>query len=269
MTGLTINQIIIDYLQEHVRETCVAIDRAEFAAKALVAHMGDIMVTELNRGVITKYSIRRAVSPGTLRRELGVLVASINHAVRERRLRADEVPYIPLPAEPAPKDRWLTREEADELLGAATGRCLLFIQIALHTAARKGAIESLRWSQIDLERRIIDFNPPGRRQTKKRRPVVPIADNLLQVLLQTPKRTEWVLDHPGSIRKAFQTAVGRAGLDNVTPHTLRHTWATWAAQRGVDLWQIAGVLGDTMTTVEKKYAHHHPDYLRSAVNDPR
>jgi integrase len=52
----------------------------------------------------------------------------------------------------------------------------------------------------------------------------------------------------------------------VTPHTFRHTWATWAAQRGVPLFEIAGMLGDTMKTVEKNYAHHHPDHLRGAVN---
>lgn len=38
------------------------------------------------------------------------------------------------------------------------------------------------------------------------------------------------------------------------------------AQAGVDLWEIAGVLGDTLATVEKTYAHHHPDYLRRAIN---
>lgn len=262
---ITVNQTINDYLAEHIHTSCVAIDRAEYAAKALVSGLGSIPVTELNRTLIASYGKERGVSPGTLRRELGVLIAAINHAVRERRLRADEAPYIPLPAEPAPKDRWMDRDEAERLLAAATGRCLLFIQIGLHTAARKAAIEGLRWEQVDLTRRIIDFNPVGRKQTKKRRPVVPISDTLMQVLTQIDRKTEWVLGHPGNIRKAFHTAAVKAGLADVTPHTLRHTWATWAAQRGVVLWEIAGVLGDTMVTVEKKYAHHHPDYLRSAI----
>jgi hypothetical protein len=38
------------------------------------------------------------------------------------------------------------------------------------------------------------------------------------------------------------------------------------AQAGADLWDIAGILGDTLATVEKTYAHHHPDYLRKAAN---
>jgi integrase len=52
----------------------------------------------------------------------------------------------------------------------------------------------------------------------------------------------------------------------MTPHTLRHTWATLAARAGVDLYAIAGVLGDTLSTVEKNYLHHAPDHLRGAIN---
>jgi integrase len=57
-----------------------------------------------------------------------------------------------------------------------------------------------------------------------------------------------------------------AVMRKATPHTLRHTWATLAAQAGVPLWEIAGVLGDTLATVMKTYAHHCPDHLRGAVN---
>src|SRR3546814_10756142 len=102
-----------------------------------------------------------------------------------------------------------------------------------------------------LERRKIALNPKGRRQTKKRRPPIAMSDWLHTVLVQTKAeqeeraqemaektgkplancRTEYVLDHPGSIRSAFESAIERAGLapdgmaeeDKVTPHTLRHT----------------------------------------------
>jgi hypothetical protein len=39
-----------------------------------------------------------------------------------------------------------------------------------------------------------------------------------------------------------------------------------AARAGVDLFRVAGVLGDTIATVERAYAHHCPDHLRAAVN---
>jgi integrase len=68
----------------------------------------------------------------------------------------------------------------------------------------------------------------------------------------------------GSAR-AWATARARAGLDDVTPHTLKHTAVTWAMQKGVDKWQAAGFFGTTYETLERNYAHHHPDFQKSAV----
>jgi hypothetical protein len=50
-----------------------------------------------------------------------------------------------------------------------------------------------------------------------------------------------------------------------TPHTLRHTAATWLMQRGVPIWQAAGYLGMSAQILEQTYGHHHPDYMRSAA----
>ena len=59
---------------------------------------------------------------------------------------------------------------------------------------------------------------------------------------------------------------GLAGLwGKVTPHTLRHTAATWLMQRGVPMWQAAGYLGMSVQMIERTYGHHHPDYMRGAA----
>jgi integrase len=48
----------------------------------------------------------------------------------------------------------------------------------------------------------------------------------------------------GSVKKGFKTAVGLARLPGkVTPHTLRHTAATWLMRRGVPIREAAGFLG--------------------------
>src|ERR1019366_5116682 len=69
------------------------------------------------------------------------------------------------------------------------------------------------------------------------------------------------------VRKTgFRRAALLAGLSgNVTPHTLRHTAATWLMQSGTDRWQAAGYLGMSVEMLEKVYGHHHPDYLQAAV----
>jgi integrase len=68
------------------------------------------------------------------------------------------------------------------------------------------------------------------------------------------------------LRKAFKHAVRLAKLEGgITPHTLRHTAATWLMQRGVDLWQAAGFLGMSVETLERNYGHHHPTYMQEAA----
>ena len=70
-----------------------------------------------------------------------------------------------------------------------------------------------------------------------------------------------------SAKTGFKHAVALAGLwGKVTPHTLRHTAATWLMQRGVPIWQAAGYLGMSAETLERTYGHHHPDYMQTAAH---
>jgi integrase len=52
--------------------------------------------------------------------------------------------------------------------------------------------------------------------------------------------------------------------DGLTPHTLRHTWATRLMQRGVSIWEASGYRGMSRETLERVYGHHHPEFLRNA-----
>lgn len=79
----------------------------------------------------------------------------------------------------------------------------------------------------------------------------------------------YVLNRDGrriaDVKKGFAAACERAGLDDVTPHTLRHTCATWLAQSGFPIWEAAGFLGTTVETFERTYSHHHPDFMKQAA----
>jgi integrase len=220
---------------------------------------------------------KRGRSVGTVRRELGVLRAAINYAFRNGRITRPVA--VDLPDRPEPRDRWLTRSEAARLVKAArTPQARfylpLFTLIAIYTGRRKEAILSLRWPQVDLERRTINFELAGRKRTNKRRGIVPIPPRLLPHLERAKRRgTEmgYVLHvngaRLGDIKKGFATACKRAGLQGVTPHTLRHTCATWLMQKGTDPWQAAGFLSMSMDTLQRVYGHHHPDYQREAAEN--
>jgi integrase len=143
----------------------------------------------------------------------------------------------------------------------------LFVVLALHTTKRSNAILALRWEHINDD--LIHF---GQGVGNKRRGDVPINVTLADALAAARERatTEYVIEYGGkpvrSVKKGFQTACRRAGLADVTPHTLRHTGATWMAMAGVKMEEIARVLGNSVAVCERIYAKYHPDYLRRAVS---
>ncbi len=261
------------YANERAPETADPA-RIGYAIDALVRWWGDATVDAIRPETCRRYSRERGVSDGTVRRELGALRAAVNHDVKEGRLTA--APFVWLPPKPPGKDRWLTRAEAAALLNAArTERSVrmylpFFILIGLYTGARREAILSLRWTQVDLVRSRIDFNPPGERQTNKRRPIIPLPRRLAWFLGKAHERASspYVVHRDGQrlvgVKRGFAGACRRAALEGVTPHTLRHTAGTWMAQRGVDLWQIGGFLGHTHERTTELYGHHHPDFLEQA-----
>jgi integrase len=57
-----------------------------------------------------------------------------------------------------------------------------------------------------------------------------------------------------------------AGLEEVTPHTLRHSRGTWLAQQGLPMSQIAEWLGQDQETTSRIYAHHRPDFMTGALS---
>ena len=250
--------------------------RIGHAITALTSFWGESFIGDVNDHTCMAYEEFRNRAPGTVRRELGTLRAAVNHAVvRGRLTRA--VP-VRLPEKPPGKDRWLDRNEVAAVLRAARGEpkarlhLPLFILTALYTGARKEAVLSLRWPQVDLEASRINFNPPGRTQTKKKRPVVPIPRRLMTFLKYARQRGSdmgYVInidgERIGDIKHSFATACRKASLENVTPNTLRHTAGTWMAKHGVPMIKIGQYLGHTEQRTTELYAHHHPDFLKDAM----
>jgi len=291
-----IAEALADYGDEHGPET-VAPERIAYAIDTLLPFWGASTIGDVDERTCRAFGRWRGRSDGTVRRDLGVMRAAINHAFRHGRLTRPV--HVWLPAKPNGRDRWLTRDEAAALLRAARrGRGTrlylpLFVMLALRTGARKEAILSLRWPQVDLERGRIDLNPLGRRRTSKGRPVIPIPRRLGWFLRQARKRGNdlgFVVnldgERLGDIKTAFRSAAVRAGLcepildgaggprldaknrpmmrPTISPHTLRHTAGTWMAQAGVPLWDVAGFLGHSHERTAELYSHHSPDHLARA-----
>lgn len=267
--------VLADYALEHAPETASPW-RIAAAVKPLVAFWEGRSVADVTRETCRAYARSRiGRSAGTIRRELGVLRAAINHSHREGRIT--RMVAVHLPDRPPARDRWLNRQEAAALLRAALREprvrlyLPLFILLGLYTGARKEAILSLRWAQVDLNAGLLDFNSPGARRTKKRRALIRIPRKLLGHLRRARVRgvdLGFVVNDNGlrlrDVKRGFASACRRAGLAKVSPHTLKHTCATWLMQKGVPTWEVAGYLATSRETLERVYGHHHPDYLKGA-----
>jgi integrase len=244
------------------------------ALEALLGYWSGKTVAEVTPRTCEEYATARNKSANTIRRELNVLQTAINYAFKTGRL-SRRVSVV-LPQAPQPRDRWLTRKESARLLHAALRSPAvrlylpLFILIALYTGRRKEAILSLRWSQVDLDKRWINFEQ-GRR-TKKRKGHIPIPPRLIPHLRRARMRgTElgYVIhrdgERIGDIKKGFAAACKKAGLLDITPHALKHTAITWAMQNAVDPWQAAGFFATSLPTLMRVYGHHHPEHMREAA----
>ncbi len=223
---------------------------------------------------------RRTISSETVRRELTVLRAAVNAYHAEFGLHA--VPIVSLPEASPGRERFLTRSEAAAFLRAVRhhpdqrARLALsrFFLIGVYTGSRSGVIRALTWERttsggwIDLDTGVLYRTASGARLSKKRAPPVRIPVRLLAHLRRWHLQDHGVghVVHYGATqvkkqRRAWDWARRRAGLGNdVVPHTLRHTAATWIMQAGPDHWHAAGYLGMSPETLWRVYGHHHPDY---------
>ena len=239
---------------------------------------------------------------GGARADLETLRAAINHHAKEGMHYG--MVWMSLPPKGLPRDRWLTRHEAAKLIWACwryreqqtvhRGRhkgqltetdkrplrhLARFVLIGLYTGTRASAIAAaspyrdLGHSFVDLEQGIYYRLAIGRRATNKRQTPAPIPGRLLAHMRRWVRRgivtshfVEWHGAPVRSVKTGFRHAVELAGLwGKVTPHTLRHTAATWLMQAGVPIWQAAGYLGMSAAMIERTYGHHHPDYMRAAA----
>lgn len=243
-------------------------DRMLFCWNRLEPHFGDLRPKDVTRHRCRVYiSARRGsgAADGTIIKELATLKAGLRW--HDRNTPA----AIEMPTQPAPKDRYLTREEYRRLRDAARWipHCELFVVLAYTTAGRAGAILELTWDRVDFDRGIIHL---GEAVGTKGRASVPMTDSAREILMQARRAalTDHVIEYGGKpirkIRATFLAAAKRAGLEDISPHVLRHTAAVHMAEAGVPITEIAQYLGHrNVSTTYRTYARYSPGYLRKAA----
>lgn len=286
------------YLEQHAEPNIERMGNMTASFRYLHQFFADYDVADLTRQVFDSY-VRarktgviggRVVGDGTVRLDLSYLRAAINFAAdkaepRSIRLSKDHLPDFKLPDKPEARERVLTSEELKAITeGAKNLRqwgiakwgvhpdkispLELYVALLMETGCRSRAAMDLTWDRVDFAARLIRYNPYGRKQTRKRRPIVPMSDYLHDLLKQAKQesRSPYVCGGKFKLDRNFANLVDRLGIEGVTPHTMRHTWATEAIAGGISIEKAAEMLGDTYKTVYENYCHLQPDHLRDAVD---
>jgi integrase len=220
----------------------------------------------------------KLVSEGTVNRELQLLRAVMTRAADRWNVAVADVRWKQHRlAEPDHRTRFLSADEADALLAGAAEHLRPPLMTALFTGLRLRNVLDLDWSQVNLRERTITVRVKSRKHKGGKVHSVPIAAPLLAVLVKlSPASAGPVFTYTSKkggiprpvnkMRRAFATALKRAGIEDFRWHDLRHTAASWMRQRGVPLEVIQKILAHSDIRLTQRYAHLAPGETRDAVN---
>jgi integrase len=267
-----IADVLLAYASEHLPHTAAA-QNAAYNIGNLSAFWGPKRIGEVTARNCRAYARERTAAAA--RPDLETLRAAINYWHREYG-PLPSVPAVVLPAKAEPRRQWLTRNDSERLLFAArhVEHLKRFILLGLYTGSRSGVLLNLRWDQIDLVSGVMLRK--AYRQTEisnKQAPPVKLGRRALLSLRRWKTldgmRIAHVIHFNGrkikKLRRSWATACGACGI-TASPHTLRHTRATWLMQAGVDHWEAAGHLGMSLEMLERVYGKHDPQFQKRAAN---
>jgi integrase/recombinase XerC len=241
----------------------------------------DIHVVRTYLAALTKD--RKKSSMG---RKLAALKEFFRYLVATHHLEKDRLRLIHSPKQEKPLPKFLSVDDVFQLLGAIEINNALdvrdraILEVLYSTGIRASELVGLNWSDVDFGLGIIRVVGKG---SKER--IVPIGEVALQTLRDYGQevRTEWklpctgetsvFLNHRGgrittrSVARVVEKHLREAGIAvKVSPHGLRHSFATHLLNSGADLRVIQELLGHASLSTTQRYTHLNLDQL-TAVYD--
>lgn len=237
-------------------------------------YFGEIFADDVTEEDCSAYTAQRRAQgkqDGTIWTELGHLRSALKWAAKKGMI--NKAPDITRPERPPPRDKRLTRLQAKKFLASCDlPHVRLFVILAMTTGARMRAILDLKWDRIDFEGGIVQLHNPDRERTNKTRATVPMNKTLRTALVEAQEGAtndyvvSWGGGKVGSIKKALKGAGERCGLSWVTAHVFRHSAASWMAETGTPMAEIAQFLGHSDSRLtERIYARFSPTFLGKAA----
>ena len=254
----------------------------------IIGHLSDFLDTledppaklsQITPPLIEQYKLHRLgfVKPQTVNYELTCLHHFFRYAVEMKYIQSNptqEIKKIRNPQRKAP--RFLTQEEIARLLTKANPNLNNIIRFLLNTGLRWGELRSLEWNDVDWNEKVIhirikeDWSPKGGERK------IPMNNTIISIIKSLPRRENFIFTSKigSQVRQqstwtAFKLACRKAGIENATLHSLRHTFASHLVMAGVDLATVSKLLGHKDISTTMIYSHLSPNHLQQAVEKLR
>jgi len=237
--------------------------------RCLREHIGDDTdIRSLDGGSLVEFLGDK--TPATRRRYINTLAAICRFSGHD--------PKIKRPSAGQGRERWLTKKEWERLkcsLEQTAPHLLTIAEFAITTGLRASNILSLEWSQCDLRRRALWIHPE---QSKSRKPIgIPLSNSACMILKkQRGQHDKWVFPyHPDGTpigrvsNHGWKSARKAAGLDDITFHCLRHTFATWHVLNGTPLEVLKDLGGWADIKMVLRYAHMAESHIKQYANNAK
>lgn len=172
-------------------------------------------------------------------------------------------------------DRYLSQQELvalgqalhDGLEQGLNPYAIAILKLLIFTGARKGEIETLRWSAVDFDGGYIRLE-----DSKTGQKTFPLNAGALEVLDEIPRLDESPFVFPAlrgdghyeGTPKVWRIIRKMANLEDVRLHDLRHSFASIAVSGGASLPIIGALLGHADSATTQRYAHLHDDPVKAA-----
>jgi integrase len=249
--------------------------------KHLYAYFGEDALLSDVEGLVGGYEHYRKAKraqTATILKELGLLRRMFNVARKQWKWKiGNPVSDIELPKVRNERVRYLSEDEHKRLFEALEIPEEKWLKplviIAIDTGLRLANLCDLEWSEVNLFSKMITIGAEAMKNDDYLG--VPLTDRAFHVFKEL-RKAQCVSGHvfhdsgkklyDRKVQRAFRNALKKAKVENFHFHDLRHTFASYLRQKGVDLHAISKLLGHKDLRMTRRYAHLNVESLRRAIS---
>jgi len=239
-----------------------------------------LTILELEKWRTERHDNGQGVKRATINRNIATLKSVLSWGVRRGIIDKNPLEKLrPLTADDsAVIERYLSPEERRRLLAVLNSRddyMRPLVLLALVTGARRSALFSLKWNDIDFDRKLVTLLPSSAKSRKIQR--VPISGAVVKMLVEWRFKnadaadSDLVFRSPrtggrfDNVNKAWKSLLKEAEIEGFRFHDCRHNAASQVIDDTKDLNIVRVLLGHSDARVTQRYAHLLPDKVREAA----